>query len=43
MLKNHHQTALILEDDIRFEPYFVFQLKRVFQEAGDLKLDWDLV
>jgi hypothetical protein len=43
MLKYGVRTALILEDDIRFEPYFVYQLTNLFEEAGNLKLDWDLM
>ena len=43
MLKYHVKTALILEDDIRFEPYFVYQLTTLFEEAANLQLDWDLM
>jgi len=43
MVKEHVNTALILEDDVRFEPYFVWQIQRVFEEAARLFLDWDLM
>lgn len=36
-------TALILEDDIRFEPFFKMLVERLFQEAANVKLDWDLM
>lgn len=43
MLKNHENTALILEDDIRFEPYFVYHLRTLLQQAADVKLNWELM
>jgi hypothetical protein len=43
MVKQHVNTALVLEDDVRFEPFFVYQVQRVFEEAAKLYLDWDLV
>jgi len=43
MVKNRVNTALILEDDIHFEPYFVYQIQRLFEEAAKLFLDWDLM
>lgn len=43
MVKFHVNTALILEDDVRFEPYFVYQVQRVFEETSNIFLDWDLM
>lgn len=43
MVKHRVNTALILEDDIHFEHYFVFQVQRLFEEAAKLLLDWDLM
>ena len=43
MVKYRVNTALILEDDIRFEPYFAIQVQRLFEEASKLFLDWDLM
>lgn len=35
--------VLVLEDDVRFEPYFRFKLKMVLNELRRLKVSWDLV
>ncbi|KAK2704936.1 hypothetical protein QYM36_017100, partial [Artemia franciscana] len=35
--------TLILEDDVRFEPYFREKLRNLVNEARDLDLDWDLI
>lgn len=43
MVKYFVGTALVLEDDVRFEPYFVEQLQRVFEETSKVFLDWDLM
>jgi hypothetical protein len=43
MVKFHVNTAMVLEDDIRFEPYFMYQVQRVFEESAKLFLDWDLM
>jgi len=43
MVKYHVNSALILEDDVKFEPYFVLQLQRVFEEGAKLLLNWDLI
>lgn len=43
LVKNNHETVLILEDDIRFEPFFREKLQNLFQEIERLELDWDLI
>ncbi|XP_050542373.1 glycosyltransferase 25 family member [Daktulosphaira vitifoliae] len=35
--------VLILEDDIRFEPYFRFKLQAILEELRRLGIPWDLV
>lgn len=35
--------VLVLEDDVRFEPYFRFKLHTVLNELRRLKVSWDLV
>ncbi|XP_050432465.1 glycosyltransferase 25 family member [Adelges cooleyi] len=35
--------VLILEDDVRFEPYFRFKLQAVLNDLRRLKVPWDLV
>lgn len=35
--------VLVLEDDVRFEPYFRFKLQIVLNELRHLKVPWDLV
>lgn len=36
-------AVLVLEDDIRFEPFFRKKLYGVMDELRDLRLHWDLV
>jgi len=35
--------VLVLEDDVRFEPYFRLKLRAVLDELRRLKVAWDLV
>lgn len=35
--------VLVLEDDVRFEPYFRFKLQMVLNELRRLTFSWDLV
>lgn len=37
------QTAIVFEDDIRFEPYFRHKIQTLMQEIASLQLDWDLI
>lgn len=35
--------VLVLEDDVRFEPYFRFKLHMLLKELRQLNVSWDLV
>lgn len=35
--------VLVLEDDVRFEPYFRIKLQMVLEELKRLNVPWDLV
>lgn len=35
--------VLVLEDDVRFEPYFGFKLRSLLNELKRLNITWDLV
>ncbi|KAM7304622.1 procollagen galactosyltransferase 1-A [Ixodes scapularis] len=41
MVENQHRTAIVFEDDIRFEPYFRSKLSALLTEVRHL--DWDLI
>ncbi|XP_029469098.1 inactive glycosyltransferase 25 family member 3 [Rhinatrema bivittatum] len=36
-------TALVMEDDVRFEGFFKQQLMKLMEEINETKLDWDLI
>ncbi|XP_050301712.1 glycosyltransferase 25 family member isoform X2 [Anthonomus grandis grandis] len=42
IIDNNYQTSLILEDDVRFEPFFRQKVERVMSEASKVQ-NWDLV
>lgn len=43
MISEGLDEVLVLEDDVRFEPYFRFKLQMVLNELRRLKVPWDLV
>lgn len=43
MISEGLDKALVLEDDVRFEPYFRFKLHAVLDELRRLRVSWDLV
>ncbi|CAH8569161.1 unnamed protein product [Schistosoma turkestanicum] len=43
MINNGYNRILILEDDLRFAPAFVRNLKKVIKEADENVLNWDLL
>lgn len=43
IVERNQQLVLILEDDIRFEPYFIDAAKKVLKEASSLVPDYDLM
>ncbi|GIY68694.1 procollagen galactosyltransferase 1 [Caerostris extrusa] len=43
MLEHQHRTALVLEDDLRFEPYFKKKIQALLKEVQKIGLLWDLI
>ncbi|XP_012279221.1 glycosyltransferase 25 family member [Orussus abietinus] len=43
VVSNNYTRVMILEDDIRFEPYFRRKVNFIISELTRLDLDWDLV
>ncbi|XP_012266997.2 glycosyltransferase 25 family member [Athalia rosae] len=43
VLENDYEKVMILEDDIRFEPFFRQKVNFITHEVERLKIDWDLV
>lgn len=37
------QKVLVLEDDVRFEPWFKRRLETIMGNADKTQLDWDLM
>lgn len=37
------ELVMVLEDDVRFEPYFRQKVSHLLKEAEQLKLEWDLM
>ncbi|KAG8225160.1 hypothetical protein J437_LFUL002860 [Ladona fulva] len=43
MLERGQEVVMVLEDDIRFEPYFRYKLQNILEETRRQNLDWDLI
>ncbi|XP_011498095.1 PREDICTED: glycosyltransferase 25 family member isoform X2 [Ceratosolen solmsi marchali] len=43
ILEDNHMYTLVMEDDVKFEPYFRQKLTFILQELQHFKSDWDLV
>lgn len=43
IVDNGYDQVIVLEDDIRFEPFFKHKLGALQDELADLALEWDLV
>ncbi|KAG8186802.1 hypothetical protein JTE90_020480 [Oedothorax gibbosus] len=43
MIEKQHRTALVLEDDLRFEPFFRKKVDTLIKEAQKIGLLWDLI
>lgn len=43
IVEQDQELVLVLEDDIRFEPYFLDAAKKVINEANSLIPDYDLM
>ncbi|XP_033732543.1 procollagen galactosyltransferase 1-like isoform X2 [Pecten maximus] len=43
ILDKGYKTALVFEDDVRFEPYFKTKLRRLLDEVEDRVPNWDLL
>jgi len=43
MITQNSELVLVLEDDIKFEPFFVSKLQHLIKELKSLEGDWDLV
>ncbi|XP_078041605.1 glycosyltransferase 25 family member [Augochlora pura] len=43
VIENDFETVIILEDDVRFEPFFRQKLKYILTELDNLNIVWDLV
>jgi len=42
MITSGYETILVLEDDIRFEPYFIEKFEALLDELQERREDWDL-
>jgi collagen beta-1,O-galactosyltransferase len=43
VVERGYNTVVVLEDDIRFEPFFRQKVSHMIAEMQQLDLDWDLV
>ncbi|XP_023246412.1 glycosyltransferase 25 family member isoform X2 [Copidosoma floridanum] len=43
IVEDGHKQAIVLEDDVKFEPYFRQKIRFLLQELDEHKKDWDLV
>ncbi|XP_037085406.1 glycosyltransferase 25 family member-like isoform X2 [Pollicipes pollicipes] len=43
VLAQGHERVIVFEDDVRFQPYFHYQLEQLMDEVEALRLDWDLI
>lgn len=43
VLKNYYSKVVVLEDDVRFEPYFRSKMEQLLAEIKTLNLEWDLI
>lgn len=43
MLTQNYKEILILEDDVRFEKYFISKLESLIAELRQPSINWDLV
>lgn len=43
MLEHGYKNVMVLEDDVRFEPFFRQKVNYVLTELSDLGIEWDLV
>ncbi|XP_076622754.1 glycosyltransferase 25 family member [Colletes latitarsis] len=43
VLENGFEKVIVLEDDVRFEPFFRQKVNYILTELDNLQLDWDLV
>lgn len=43
MVENHLKEVLILEDDVRFEKFFIQKLQTLMNDIHRLNFTWDLV
>ncbi|XP_066581684.1 glycosyltransferase 25 family member [Prorops nasuta] len=43
VLHNNYSRIMVLEDDVRFEPYFRQKIEFVLKEIETFDIDWDLV
>ncbi|XP_015608067.1 glycosyltransferase 25 family member [Cephus cinctus] len=43
MIENRYEKIMILEDDVRFEPYFRQKVNFILNELDRLNISWDLV
>ncbi|KOX78466.1 Glycosyltransferase 25 family member [Melipona quadrifasciata] len=43
MVENNFSNIIVLEDDVRFEPFFNQKVNYILKELEDLQLEWDLI
>lgn len=43
VVEQNLQTVMVLEDDVRFEPFFRQKVEAILQEIEDIDLVWDLM
>lgn len=43
VIENGYESVIVLEDDVRFEPYFRQKIKYILAELDNLQVQWDLI
>lgn len=43
VVENNFTNIIVLEDDVRFEPFFNQKVNYILKELEDLQLEWDLI
>ncbi|XP_076286910.1 glycosyltransferase 25 family member isoform X2 [Lasioglossum baleicum] len=43
VIESDFETVIILEDDVRFEPFFRQKVKYILTELDNLRFEWDLI
>lgn len=43
IVEREEKTVMVLEDDVRFEPFFRRKVSALLEEMKQLQLNWDLM